>query len=333
MGSTRGKGEKFLASLVSVLLPVYNGVAYVRSAIESVLKQDYDNFEFIIVDNASTDGTATILDEYHEVRRVKIIRNQVTVPRLDNFRIVFDAASIDSRWYKFIGDDDCLLQECLSEMVNAAESFDNVGLVASWYYNNSQLVKGMIEENEELIEGPAILKRLLVEPAARATIFSPTSVLISPVAYRAMGGFRTDLLHSDADLFYRILNHFDLAYVHRPLTAIGYHGNSGQALSTVSGDTFAEAYLIRYTNLRIYNQIKLNWFEVEKIKYNLATDSVGFILARFARGDINAAFNHLTKIPFAALYQLLPALIYFLGLAIKKLLCREPISLFRSENR
>ena len=329
----RGKGEGFLASLISVLLPVYNGAAFVRSAIESVLEQDYENYEFIIVDNASTDGTATILDEYREESRVKVIRNRETIPRLDNFRIVFAAASPDSRWYKFIGDDDRLIQDCLTEMVSAGERSDNVGLVASWYYNNSHLVKGVIEESEVLIEGPAILKRLLVEPAARSTIFSPTSVLISSAAYQAMGGFRTDLLHADAELFYRILNRFHLAYVHKPLTEIGYHSASGQALSTVSGDTFVEAYRIRYLNLKSYDKLKLKWLEVEKIKNNLATDSLGYILARIARRDYKAAFNHLMKIPFTAFYHLLPALVYFLGLALKKLFRRETIRLFGSENR
>ncbi len=328
-----GKGESFLASLVSVLLPVYNGAAYIRSAIESVMEQDYENYEFIIVDNASTDGTATILDEYREESRVKVIRNRETVPRLDNFRIVFAAASPDSSWYKFIGDDDRLLPECLTEMVSAGERSGNVGLVASWYYNNSQLVKGIIEENEELIEGPAILKRLLVEPAARATIFSPTALLIAPAAYRAMGGFRTDLLHADAELFYRILNRFYLAYVHKPLTEIGYHSASGQALSTVSSDTFVEAYLIRYLNLKSYDKLKLKWFEVEKIKNNLATDSLGYMLARIVRRDYKAASSHLMKIPFSVFYHLVPALIYFIGLALKKLLRREAIRLFGSENR
>jgi len=321
-----------LASLVSVLLPVFNGAAYVRSAVESVLGQTYKNYEFIIVDNASTDGTAAILDDYIKESRLRVIRNQSTVPRLENFRIAFDAASPDSRWYKFIGDDDCLMQGCLTEMIKAGERFDNVGLVASWYYNNSQLVKGMIEENEELVEGPAILKRMLVEPAARSTLFSPTSVLIAPAAYWAMGGFRTDLLHADAELFYRMLNFYDLAYVHKPLTAIGYHGSSGQALSTVRGDTFVEAYLIRYRNLDQYNRVDLKWAEVERIKYNLVSDSVGYILARIARRDCKAALKHLMRIPFTALYHLLPALFYFLGIAFKKLLHREPFRIFGSEN-
>jgi len=316
-----------LASLVSVLLPVYNGAAYVRTAIESVLAQEYENFEFVIADNASNDGTVEIINEYLSDNRVRVIRNQVTAPRLDNFQRAFNAASPESSWYKFIGDDDRLLPGCLADMISAGEKYENVGLVGSYYYKGTGLIKGAVGEGAQIVSGPQILKKMLLEPEARATIFSPTSVLIAPYAYHSMGGFRTDLLHADADLFYRILNSFDLAYVHKPLTEIGFHSASGQALSTVSGDTFAEAYLIRYTNIKDYNQIKLKWFEVEKIKYNLATDSVGFILARFAKGDTSAAFNHMKKIPYTIIYQLLPALVYFIGLAAMKLVRREPFRL------
>ncbi len=317
-----------MASLVSVLLPVYNGAAHVRTAIESVLSQEYENFEFVIADNASNDGTVGIINEYLNDNRVRVIRNKETVPRLENFKLAFDAADKKSRWYKFIGDDDRLLTGCLAEMVKAGEKYENVGLVGSYYYNGANLVKGALEEEVRIISGPVILKKMLLEPAARSTIFSPTSVLIAPKAYQSMGGFRTDLLHADAELFYRILNSFDLAYVHKPLTEIGYHSASGQALSTLSGTTFAEAYLIRYQNLKSYDRINLTWHEVEKIKYNLAADSVGYMLARIARGDIKAVCNHLKKVPCAALYHLPAAFAYFAGLAMKKLLRREPIRLF-----
>ena len=320
-----------MASLVSVLLPVYNGAPHVRAAIESVLAQEYENFEFVIVDNASTDGTTEIIKEYLSDSRVRVIRNQETVPRLINFRMAFDSASQDSGWCKYIGDDDRLLPGCLAEMVKAGEKNENVGLVGSYYYNGTNLVKGAIEEGSEIVSGPQILKKMLLEPDARSTIFSPTSVLIAPEAYRSMGGFRIDLLHADAELFYRILNFFNLAYVHKPLTEIGYHSASGQALSTASGDTFAEAYLIRYRNLKSYDRLKLKWFEVERIKYNLAIDSVGFMLARVALLDLKTARNHLKKVPLTAYYHLLPAVAYFIGLLLKKLLRREPFRLFGRE--
>ncbi len=49
---------------VSVVMAVYNGETYLREAIESILKQSEKNFEFIIVDDGSKDGTATIIEEF-----------------------------------------------------------------------------------------------------------------------------------------------------------------------------------------------------------------------------------------------------------------------------
>lgn len=52
--------------LVSVLLPVYNGEKYISEAVDSILKQTYENFELIIIDDGSTDKTLSILKEYEK---------------------------------------------------------------------------------------------------------------------------------------------------------------------------------------------------------------------------------------------------------------------------
>ncbi len=319
--------------LVSVLLPVYNGQAYVREAIESVLAQDYPSFEFIIVDNASTDSTPAIIGEYSVDQRIKVYRNEKTLPRLENFVRAFDLAAGESCWLKYIGDDDRLLPSCLSVMVRAAEHAANVGLVSSHYYSGEHLVKGILPPGQEWTGGPVILRRLLLEPEARSTVHSPASLLVSHRAYRELGGFRTDLLHADSELFYRILNYYDLAYVHRPLSITGFHSGSGQAGSTRSGHTFAEAYLIRYRNLKFYDRVQLSAGDKERIKLNLVTDSTGFMLSRLAAGDFGAVISHLKKIPAGALYHLPLSLAYFFGLGIKKLVQREPVRLLKQERR
>jgi len=281
-----------LKPLVSVLLPVYNGEAYIREAIESVLAQDYPNFEFVIVDNASNDSTPDIIGDYSSDKRLRVIRNEKTVPRLENFVKAFASAAAESSWLKFIGDDDQLLKGCLTEMVRVAEAGDNVGLVSSHYYDGDRLVTGALPVGQELVKGPQFLRRLLLEPNTRETLFSPASLLVAHQAYRALGPFRTDLLHADHELFYRVLNSFNLAFnlafVHQPLTVSGYHSGSGQAGSTVAGYTFVEAYLIRYKNLNKYNNLKLTAMEVEKVKSNLVNDSVGFMLARISKSSIYA---------------------------------------------
>ncbi len=324
---------EILYPLVSVLLPVYNGEATVREAIESVLSQEYPNFEFIIVDNDSTDGTAGIVGEYTSDGRIRMIRNEKTLPRLNNFVKAFSAAAAKSCWLKFIGDDDRLLPSCLAEMVRASKNSDRTGLVSSHYFDGERLVRGVLPEGTEIVSGPQFLRRLLLEPEARATVFSPASLMVSHRAYRELGGFRTDLLHADSELFYRILNRFDLAFVHRPLTVTGYHRGSGQAGSTARGYTFAEAYLIRYQNLRLYDNVTLSVFEKERVKNNLVKDSAGFMLARITAGDFRAAFGHLATIPLTAIYHLPLSIFYFAGLALKKLMRREPFRLLAGKRR
>jgi len=60
--------------LVSVLLPVYNGERFIRDSIQSVLDQTLTNFELIIVDDGSNDGTFEIINSFEDPR-IKIIRN------------------------------------------------------------------------------------------------------------------------------------------------------------------------------------------------------------------------------------------------------------------
>ncbi|MDE6947613.1 MAG: glycosyltransferase family 2 protein, partial [Anaeroplasmataceae bacterium] len=63
--------------LVSVVLPVYNGGDLLKESIESVLRQSYENFEFIIVDDGSTDNTAEIIDYYAKMdNRIRAIHKE-----------------------------------------------------------------------------------------------------------------------------------------------------------------------------------------------------------------------------------------------------------------
>lgn len=79
--SRMGKAAPFfnLPPLVSVVLCVFNGDAHVALAIDDILAQTYSNFELIISDDASTDGTAEVLERYRGDQRIRIFRQPVNL--------------------------------------------------------------------------------------------------------------------------------------------------------------------------------------------------------------------------------------------------------------
>src|SRR5262245_13045266 len=62
---------------ISVLMSVLNGQEFLRPAVESVLAQTFADFEFIIIDNASRDGTSAILDSYRDPRIVRLRNDRI----------------------------------------------------------------------------------------------------------------------------------------------------------------------------------------------------------------------------------------------------------------
>ena len=74
-------------------LPVYNGADYLAEAIDSILKQSFEDFELLIQDNASTDATGEICRAYAASDpRVRYVRNPQNVGAAGNYNLVFERA-------------------------------------------------------------------------------------------------------------------------------------------------------------------------------------------------------------------------------------------------
>ncbi|GAK77415.1 hypothetical protein JCM19296_3023 [Nonlabens ulvanivorans] len=68
---------RHLNNLISIILPVYNGQKYVRECIESCIKQSYENWELIVVNDCSTDSTLELIEEYSKKDpRILIVNNK-----------------------------------------------------------------------------------------------------------------------------------------------------------------------------------------------------------------------------------------------------------------
>lgn len=107
--------------LVSIGLPVYNGELFVARALESVLAQDFADFEIVICDNASQDRTAEICTAYAERdSRVRLYRNLQNIGLAGNFNRTFELSH--GKYFKWAAHDDWHAPESLRLTVALLEA-------------------------------------------------------------------------------------------------------------------------------------------------------------------------------------------------------------------
>ena len=118
--------------LVSIGLPVYNGERFLKEALDSLLAQDYDNFEITISDNASTDSTQEICENYAaQDKRIAYIRNKTNIGALKNFNQVLDLAK--GEFFMWAAYDDLWEPSFMSTLYLALESCPDANLAFSMF--------------------------------------------------------------------------------------------------------------------------------------------------------------------------------------------------------
>ena len=121
---------------VSIGLPVWNGEKYLRMALDSILRQDYADFELIISDNASTDATQTICQEYAaRDARIRYFRNEKNIGASGNYNRVFELSR--GEYFKWISHDD----ECAPSFLRRCmETFENASAETVLVCSSSQII-------------------------------------------------------------------------------------------------------------------------------------------------------------------------------------------------
>jgi glycosyltransferase involved in cell wall biosynthesis len=119
------------APRLSVGLPVYNGEKYLAQSIDALLGQSYEDFELIISDNASNDGTAGICRRYEKQdSRVRYIRQRYNVGCALNHNLLVGQAR--GELFKWASCDDLYARDLLKCCVEALDEYPDVVLAHSW---------------------------------------------------------------------------------------------------------------------------------------------------------------------------------------------------------
>jgi glycosyltransferase involved in cell wall biosynthesis len=235
---------------VTVLTPVYNGEQYLAECIESVLKQTRTDWEYVIVDNCSTDRSAAIADHYASIDdRIRAVRRTDFVNAQSNFSRTIDYMSSDSRYCKFVAADDLLYPVCLERMVAVAEKYPSVGLVSAYRLDGDRVdASDLLASGEDLMSGREALRGAILRN--QYVTGSPTTVLFTAETARARKPFFDDRVwHADTDAGLRTLLDVDLGFVHEVLSFTRVHPDSlseslGNPLNTPA--TLHVETIIRY---------------------------------------------------------------------------------------
>jgi glycosyltransferase involved in cell wall biosynthesis len=115
--------------MISVILPVYNGETYLIDALDSVLNQDFESFEFVIIDDCSTDRSKEILAKYRGDRRVNLIYNEENLGLFATLnKGILEAKGT---FLKIWAQDDIMMPGCLATFQSAFHSYPKSSFIWS----------------------------------------------------------------------------------------------------------------------------------------------------------------------------------------------------------
>jgi glycosyltransferase involved in cell wall biosynthesis len=215
------------APYVSVVTPFYNTAAYLAECIESVLAQTYGDFEYLLVNNRSTDGSREIAARYAALdSRIRLLDNARFVGQVENYNGALEAIHEGARWVKVVQADDWIAPGCLERMVGVGDADPRVGVVTSIYRNGSATVGADVSFRGAHLPGREACRLMLREPE-KALLGSPTNVLYRADLVRARRPFyELGRYHEDSEAAYDLLLEHDLGFVHETLTFCRAHNPS-----------------------------------------------------------------------------------------------------------
>lgn len=220
---------------VSICIPIFNAADYIRQAVESVLKQDYHDFEILIVDNCSTDHTVGLVKELQQLSngRIRFYQNDRNIGLVGNLNRCLEYAT--GTYIKFLCADDQLLPGCIEQMVAELDAQESVKLVASGrsiidQHGHELTIRRYSSENV-LVPGKQAITECLY---GSHYIGEPSAVMFRKSDLE--GGFREDLPQVlDIDMWFRLLEQGDLVYIGAPLCAIRQHADQMTNVNIKSG--------------------------------------------------------------------------------------------------
>ena len=203
---------------VSVIIPVYNQSKFIDKAIESVLKQSYQDFEIIVINDGSTDNTESMVQSFIDLRiRYIFHEKNLGISEARNTGI----RNSRGKYIALLDADDEFLPEKLDMQVNLLRNEpSNVGVVCAWSFN--------IDENGNYISKRCLPRKEgnIFEDLLSTNYLSVPALLIRRECFEKVGLFDSSLDgQEDWDMWIRIAKYYKFSLIKISLAKRRIHPN------------------------------------------------------------------------------------------------------------
>lgn len=205
---------------VSVIIPTYNRKRFLRRAIESVLNQNYSDFEIIVVDDASAEPVQDVVECLKDPR-IRLIRHETNKGEAEARNTGILNSSCE--YIAFLDDDDEWLSDKLALQL---EKLKNSPPIVGGIYTGYAVID-FSSDQELFVRIPSRKGNIYRDLLQRNVIAAPSTVLLRRVCFETAGLFDGSVHYGvDHDLFLRIARHFHFDYLELPL--VKYHIHNGR---------------------------------------------------------------------------------------------------------
>lgn len=281
----------------SVIIPLYNKAPYIQRAIDSVLKQTFQNFEIIVVDDGSTDGGEEIVKKISDKRIHLIHQDNSGVSAARNK----GGAHAQNDYLVFLDADDTWESNFLEKIDELIEKYPNAGIYGTsnyFIFPNGNVVS---ENYDYLFDGKetGVIKDYFgLFADIQKSPFSNSNLCIPKKKFREFGGYKIGVkLTEDSDLWCRIALKYPIAFNVLPL-ANYYLDIEGSTVGIFQSDEFQVSKTLK--NALLNNEVKEEY--VSSVRKLIIFQKLSLIKRALITGNKLFAFRNLFDIEIAKHY-------------------------------
>ena len=278
--------------LVTVLMSAYNGEKYLAEAIDSILNQTYKNFEFLIIDDGSTDRTSPILEDYSKQdKRILVLKNKENIGLTKSLNIGIKIAK--GKYIARMDADDISFPERFEKQVLFMENNLDVVVCGAW-------AEVFDDKNKYLNKTP------ITNEAIKAALFFTSALIHSSVILRMDVMFKKQLMYNenctyaqDYELWCRMAPKYKFANIPQVLVKYRDHlGNISSKNKTVQDKISFGISLNQLQNLlsrKSFSDLELGIHKVilgmSKEHYINIKDLIDWVLLLWKTNRIEQQYN------------------------------------------